>query len=328
MSVSDPTIFELGESEALRRAIAQFKPGSHTLVPSGDDAAVMRSGGKYVVTTDTMVQGRDFRLNLSSATQLGVKAVATNLADVVAMGAKPTAMVVALVVPENTKVSWLEEFAQGLQSGIDSLFPGCEVVGGDLAAGDQVVIAVTAHGEVEAEPVLRSGARVGDQVVVAGTLGRAAAGLDLLLAPDPTLAAAYPEWVAIQLAPNPPLQTGLELAQIATAMLDVSDGLSTDAARIAKASGVTLKLRSSALLGYEAVLELAAQSMTARGFLANERDWVLNGGEDHSFLATVPKGSKLPLGCKVIGEVLAQTTDAVLLDEAPLIPKGWDSIRS
>lgn len=328
MSVSDPTIFELGESEALRRAISHFKPGSHTLVPSGDDAAVIRSEGKYVVTTDTMVQGRDFRLDLSSARQLGVKAVATNLADVVAMGAKPTAIVVALVVPESTKVSWLEEFAQGLQSGIDSLFPGCEVVGGDLAAGDQIVIAVTAHGELEADPVLRSGAKVGDQVVVAGTLGRAAAGLDLLLAPDPTLAAAYPEWVSIQLAPNPPLQTGLELAALASSMLDISDGLSTDAARIAKASGVTLKLRSSSLLGYEAVLELAAQSMTARGFSANERDWVLNGGEDHSFLATVPAGTKLPLGCKVIGEVVAQETSAVLLDDQPLSPKGWDSIRS
>jgi thiamine-monophosphate kinase len=275
-----------------------------------------------------MVEGRDFRLDLSSASQLGIKAVATNLADVVAMGAKPTAIVVALVVPESTKVSWLEEFAHGLQSGIDSLFPGCEVVGGDLASGDQVVIAVTAHGELEAEPVLRSGAKVGDQVVVAGTLGRAAAGLDLLLSPDKTLAAAYPEWVAIQLTPNPPLQTGLELAALATSMLDISDGLSTDAARIAKSSSVTLKLRSSALLGYEAVLELAAQSMTARGYAANERDWVLNGGEDHSFLATVPAGTKLPLGCKVIGEVITQTADAVLLDDEPLSPKGWDSVRS
>jgi thiamine-monophosphate kinase len=142
------------------------------------------------------------------------------------------------------------------------------------------------------------------------------------------LAAAYPEWVAIQLAPNPPLQTGLDLAALATSMLDISDGLSTDAARIAKASGVTLKLRSSALLGYEAVLELAAQSMTARGFAANERDWVLNGGEDHSFLATVPEGTKLPIGCKVIGEVVAQTADPVLLDDQPLLARGWDSVRS
>jgi thiamine-monophosphate kinase len=324
----DPTIFELGESDALAQAVKHFKPGSHTLVPSGDDAAVIRSNGRYVVTTDTMVQDRDFRHEFSSGYDLGFKAVGSNLADVVAMGANPTALVVAMVVPTSFRASWLSEFARGLQAGIDELSPGCEVVGGDLAAGEQLVIAVTAHGELDQEPVLRSGAKVGDQVVVAGTLGRAACGLSLLMSPDPTLAAAYPEWVAIQLRPQPPLQIGLELSRIATSMLDLSDGLSSDAARIAKASSVSLKLSSSALLGYEAVLELAAQSMTARGFQANERDWVLHGGEDHSFLATVPPGMKLPLGCKVIGEVIDKSEHPVFLDEKPLVAKGWDSISS
>ena len=328
MAISDPTIFELGESRALAEAIKHFKPGTHTLVPSGDDAAVIRSNGRYVVTTDTMVQDRDFKLEFSSGYDLGFKAVGTNLADVVAMGAVPTALVVAMVVPSNFKASWLAEFARGLQSGIDELFPGCEVVGGDLAAGDQLVLAVTAHGELEQDPVLRSGAKISDRVVVAGTLGRAACGLSLLLSPDPTLAAAYPEWVKTQLRPNPPLRTALELSKVASSMLDISDGLSTDAARIAKASGVTLKLSSSALIGYEAVLELAAQSMTARGLRADEKDWVLHGGEDHSFLATVPAGVKLPLGCKVIGEVVERTEHPVLLDGEPLIAKGWDSISS
>lgn len=328
MSNSDPSIFELGESEALKRAIAHFKPGSHTLIPSGDDAAVIRSGGRYVVTTDTMVQDRDFLLKYSSAQNLGYKAVATNLSDVVAMGAKPTSLVVALVVPKTTSVSFLENFARGLQSGIDELFPGCEVVGGDLASGTEIVIAVTAHGELDQEPVLRSGAKVGDLVVVAGTLGKAAAGLSLLLAPDHTLAASYPELVEVQLAPKPPLALGLELAGIANSMLDLSDGLSTDAARIAKASDVSIRLNSSALIGYEAVLELAAQSMTARGFEAAETDWVLHGGEDHSFLATVPAGTLLPKGCKVIGEVVSKSAEPVYLDDTPLIAKGWDSISS
>ena len=328
MANPDPTIFELGESDSLAQAIKHFKPGSHTIVPSGDDAAVIRSNGRYVVTTDTMVQDRDFKLEFSTPYDLGFKAVGTNLADVVAMGALPTALVVAVVVPSYFKASWLVEFARGLQAGIDELSPGCEVVGGDLAAGEQLVIAVTAHGELETDPVLRSGAKVSDQVVVAGTLGRAACGLSLLLSPDPTLAAAYPDWVSTQLRPNPPLQTGLQLAKVASSMLDLSDGLSTDAARIAKASGVTLKLHSSALLGYEAVLELAAQSMTARGFSASERDWVLHGGEDHSFLATVPAGTKLPIGCKVIGEVIEKAESPVLLDGEPLIAKGWDSISS
>jgi thiamine-monophosphate kinase len=325
---SGPTIFELGESEALKRAVAVFKRGEHTLVGSGDDAAVIASAGKYVVTTDTMVEGRDFRTDFSSGYDLGYKAVASNVADVAAMGAKPTALVVAVVVTTSTTVAWLEHFAAGLQAGIDNLAPGAEIVGGDIARGTEIVIAVTAHGELSAEPVLRSGAKPGDVVALAGTLGRAACGLDLLLSPDETLAKAYDEWVEVQLRPNPPIALGQLAAGIATAMMDVSDGLSTDATRLAKASGVSIKLSSGSLSGYEAVLELAAQSMVARGFVASERDWVLHGGEDHSLLATFPAGAVLPRGFKVIGEVIAQAAQPLYLDSEPLVAKGWDSVSS
>lgn len=323
-----PTVFELGESDALARAIKFFKPGEHTIVGSGDDAAVVRSAGKYVVTTDTMVEGRDFRTDLSTGFDLGWKAVASNFADVAAMGAKPSALVVALVITKSTQQFWLEEFARGLQSAIDNLAPSAEVVGGDLALGSEIVIAVTAHGELIGEPVLRSGAKPGDRLAVAGTLGRAACGLDLLLSPDPTLAKAYEEWVEIQLRPNPPIQAGASLSGVATAMLDVSDGLSTDATRLAKASGVSIRLLGSALTGYEAVLELAAQSMQSRGFEASERDWVLHGGEDHALLATFGSDTQIPKGFKVIGEVLEPAEHHLYLDDQPLTPKGWDSVRS
>lgn len=323
-----PTVFELGESEALSRAIKFFKPGEHTIIGSGDDAAVVRSAGQYVVTTDTMVEGRDFRTDFSSGFDLGWKAVASNFADVAAMGAKPSALVVALVITKSTEQFWLEEFARGLQSAIDNLSPGAEVVGGDLALGSEIVIAVTAHGELTGEPVLRSGAKPGDRLALAGTLGRAACGLDLLLSPDPTLAKAYEEWVDIQLRPNPPISLGAGLSGMATAMLDVSDGLSLDAGRLAKASGVSIRLFGSALSGYEAVLELAAQSMRARGFEASERDWVLRGGEDHSLLATFPPETQLPRGFKVIGEVIEPSASPLYLDELPLAPMGWDSVRS
>ncbi len=328
MNYFGPTVFELGESEALRRATAFFKPGQHTIVGSGDDAAVVSSGGRYVVTTDTMVENRDFRTSFSSGFDLGYKAVGSNLADVAAMGAKPTALVVALVVNETTTQGWLEDFARGLQAGIDELSPGAEIVGGDLARGNELVIAVTAHGELSSEPVLRSGAKPGDLLALAGTLGRAACGLDLLLSPDQTLAKAYDDWVSVQLRPNPPIALGQAAAGLATAMMDVSDGLSLDATRLAKASGVSIRLSSAALSGYEAVLELAAQSFRARGFEASERDWVLHGGEDHSLLATFPKGSQLPRGFKVIGEVIPKASSSLYLDQEPLEPKGWDSVRS
>ena len=328
MNYSGPTIFELGESVALKRAVAIFRSGTNTIVGSGDDAAVIASGGKFVVTTDTMVEGRDFRTDLSTGYDLGFKAVATNLADVAAMGAKPTALVVAMVVTKDTTQAWLEDFARGLQSGIDQLSPGAEIVGGDLARGNEIVIAVTAHGELSGEPVLRSGAQVGDTVALAGTLGRAACGLDLLLSPDETLAKAYDEWVAIQLRPTPPIALGAAVVGIATAMLDVSDGLSLDATRLASASGVSIRLSAAALSGYEAVLELAAQSMQARRFDASERDWVLHGGEDHSLLATFPGGSTLPRGFKAIGEAVAASKHPLYLDNEPLVARGWDSVSS
>ena len=329
MNNLDPTVFELGEIEALSRAVKIFKPVESTLVGSGDDAAVISvSDNRFVVTSDTMVEGHDFRQDFSSGFDLGYKAIATNLADVAAMGAKPISVVVAMVIPKHTKQSWLEDFSRGMQAAIDALAPSCAVVGGDLAAGDSIVIAVTAHGDLEGgAPILRSGARPGDLVAVAGTLGRAACGLELLLHQDATLRAAYPEFINVQLQPNPVISLALEVSKFATAMLDVSDGLSLDAARLATASGVSIRLAPQALSGYEAVLELAAQSLSARQEVTvRERDWVLHGGEDHAFLFTCPKDTALPRGCKVIGEVIALETAAVYFGSEILESKGWDSI--
>ncbi len=324
------TIFELGENESLRRATKHLKPGEYAVVGSGDDAAVISSNGDFVVTTDTMIENHDFKTQWSTGFDLGWKAAATNLADVAAMGAKPTALVVALVVSKQTKIYWLEDFARGLQSACDELAPGCGVVGGDLALGETITIAVTAHGQLEGRaPVLRSGAQNEDVVAIAGTLGRAAAGLAMLQNSDLGLKDVYPEITAVQLKPNPPIALGV-LASLAgaTSMLDVSDSLAKDCNRIAVASDVTISLRSNALLGYYAVLEQVAQSITARGANASEIDWVLFGGEDHALLATFPKDAKLPAGFKVIGEVTASGGARVFLDDAILEPKGWDSVSS
>ena len=331
MIYSGPTVFELGEVAALKLAVKNFRKVETTLVGSGDDAAVVAvSDGRFVVTTDTMVEGHDFRNDFSSGYDLGFKAVASNVADVAAMGAKPIALVVAMVITKSTTQQWLEDFARGLQSGCDQLAPQCEIVGGDLASGEQIVIAVTAHGHLAgANPVLRSGAKAGDQVALAGTLGRAACGLDLLMHPDQSLAKAYDEWVAIQLRPTPPIELGVLAAANATAMLDVSDSLALDCNRLANASSVSIELDKTKLEGYAAVLELAAQSMTARDDIARDpMDWVLYGGEDHSLLATFPQGSEIPRGFKVIGRVLERGATAVTLGGVVLEAKGWDSVSS
>lgn len=315
---ADATVAEVGERGALARIIPRLPRGEDTLVGPGDDAAVVRADGSFVVTTDTMLEGPDFRAAWSTWADLGAKAAATNLADVAAMGARPTALVVALAVPGATRVADLEAFADALGAAVASLAPGCGVVGGDLTTSERTVIAVTAFGSLDGRsPVLRSGAQVGDRVVVAGDLGSAGEGVALLFAEAIVdgvesvtaarrLRAEHPRAVMAQLAPAPPVAMGPVLADAgATAMLDVSDALALDASRIASASGVRLALRSAPLRGFPAPL-----------------DRVLHGGEDHALLATLPASAALPAGVLEIGVV--EAGEGVTLDDEPLEARGWD----
>ncbi|NBQ92475.1 MAG: thiamine-phosphate kinase [Micrococcales bacterium] len=322
--MTDNTLAELGESQALALTIGRLIPGDFALVGPGDDAAVVSaSDGRFVVTTDTMIEGHDFRLDWSTGFDLGYKAVATNVADIAAMGAKPTALVVSLAVPKESKISWLMAFADGLNAGLTELAPGASVVGGDLAQSEKIFISVTAHGDLEGRPpVLRSGAKVGDIVAVAGTLGKAAAGLDLLRANN-SATSAFDDLVNVQLRPQPPISSGI-LAAVAgaTAMLDVSDSLAKDASRIANRSGVSIRFDSKSLQGFEAVLDQAAMRLGVSAL-----DWVLFGGEDHSLLATFPAGLEIPKEFKPIGEVISSDSPTVYLDSKVIDSKGWDSIR-
>ena len=321
--MNDLSLAELGEIESLRRTVSRLKSGEQTIVGSGDDAAVIAATDSFLVSTDTLVENHDFKLDWSSGFDLGFKSVASNLADIAAMGAKPTVLVVAMVVPKTTKISWLESFADGLQAACDQLSPGSAIVGGDLASGDQVVISVTVHGKLDGlEPVLRSGAKVGDVVAVCGPLGKAACGLALLQSGNQDLIRSYDDWVNAQLRPAPPIDQGVVANQAgASSMLDVSDGLVRDLGRIAKASNVTLEIDRSQLSGYEAMLDLPAQ-----GLGVDPLGWVLQGGEDHSLLATFPASATLPRSFKIIGKVVAKTAQDVLLDGQPVADTGWDSI--
>jgi len=319
------TISSLGENESLKRTIARLNVSEHALVGPGDDAAVIvASDGRFVVTTDTMIEGHDFRLDWSNGYDLGWKAVASNVADVAAMGAVPTALVVAVAAPGHTEISWLEAFADGLRDACSVLAPGCGVVGGDLAASEQIMISVAAHGSLEGrEPVLRSGAKVGDILAVAGTLGRSAAGLALLLSENQDAISAYDALVDTHKRPNPPIRAGIDAAIAgATSMLDLSDGLARDAARIARASEVTIQIDPRQLQGFEAVLEEAARAIEA-----SEAEWVIGGGEDHSLLATFGPDAVLPRAFKPIGVVLPAGHAPVLLGMQALPEKGWDSVQ-
>lgn len=308
------TLGEIGEAATLARIFPRLPAASTALVGPGDDAAVLAApDGRFVVTTDMMIHGPDFRLAWSSAHDLGWKAAASNLADVAAMGAVPTGLVVALAAPAETTVSFLEGFADGLRDGCAAMAPGCGVVGGDLSVSSTLTIAVTAFGDLEGRsPVLRSGARIGDTVAVSGPIGAAAAGLRLLFSkavvdgvPDaallPGLRATHPE-IASQLAPTPPIADGRRAAIAgATSMIDLSDGLALDARRVATASGVAL--------------DLSIASVGSREGLV--------GGEDHSLFATFPAGVALPGDFRPIGTVVEGT--GLLVDGDPFDERGgWD----
>jgi thiamine-monophosphate kinase len=316
---------------------AGLAPNERTLVGIGDDAAVLATpDGRVVATTDFLLEGRHFRRDWSSAADVGHKAAARSLADCAAMGAVPSALLVALAAPPGLPVSWARELAEGLAA--ECARTGASVIGGDTARAERVLLAVTGLGDLEGRPpVLRSGARPGDLVAVAGPLGHAAAGLALLeagLAGEPLVTA--------QLRPAPPYDAGPEAARLgATAMIDVSDGLLADLGHIARASGVLIDLDSAALQPAEGLRHAArAVAGSARHNPADRtggvsrpahRDplaWVLTGGEDHALVAAFPDGTRLPARWTAIGAVLPAGGDAgggVVLDGRPAEGRpGWD----
>ena len=333
-----PTIADLGEDALLARLFPLLPVGTGTVLGPGDDAAVVRApDARVVVTTDVLVEDRHFRLDWSSGEDVGWRAAVQNLADVAAMGAVPTALVVALVVPSTTPVAWVEGLGRGLAGGCPD---GVGVVGGDLSGGEHVAVSVTALGDLAGRaPVRRSGARPGDVVAHAGVRGYSAAGHAWLAAgrPVPDARAADDDGLAqaVRLAiqgyrrPVSPLARGpAAAAAAAPALLDVSDGLLRDAGRLGRASGVVVHLdpAEEAFPG-----DLATLTPIGRALATDPRAWVLAGGEDHGLLATFPAGACLPDGFRRIGVVDGPgewAAGAVTVGgQLPSGPVGWDHFR-
>lgn len=330
---ADDSLGTVGEAATLRRIIERLPAAETALLGPGDDSAVLRApDGRYVVSTDLLVHGPDFRLAWSTPYDLGWKAAASNLADIAAMGARPTALVVALAAPLDTPVTDLERIADGLRDACAALAPGTGVVGGDLSASATLTIAVTVFGGLSGRnPVLRSGARPGDVVAVTGGLGRAAAGLRLMFRdgvddngiPDRArfseLVKRRGALVDAQLRPSPSIASGEQAAVAgATAMMDVSDGLTLDASRLAAASGARIDFRLELLVGDARAIAASAPELSDEAV-----DLVLTGGEDHGMLATFPSEA-VPDGFRVIGAVMEG--DGVTVDgrDPAQSRGGWD----
>ncbi len=300
----EPTARDLGEFGLIAAVVARFGTSPAVLLGPGDDAAVITSpDGRVVATTDVLVEGVHFRRDWSSAYDVGRKAAAANLADVAAMGGVGTALLIGLVAPPELPVAWALGLADGLRD--EAALVGAAVVGGDTVTGGQIVVSVTALGSLGGlPPVTRAGARAGDLVVLAGRLGWSAAGLALLQqgSRDGRLVQAHRR-------PAPPYALGPVLARAgATAMCDVSDGLVADLGHVARASGVAIDLRGDRLAD-DAV----------------DLDDVLHGGEDHALVATLPVGSALPDGCRVVGQVSAG--HPVVLVDGRATTGGWEHFR-
>jgi len=311
---------DLDEDELLGRILPGFPITDELLVAPGDDAAVLRTSERTIATTDTVVLGRDWLDAWSSGADIGHKVVAQNLADVAAMGGRPTGILVTLVADPDLSLEWVLDHVGGLAQACAAA--GVAVLGGDLSSAPPgvVMVSVTALGRLDGQPVLRSGARPGDVLAVHGSLGLADAGLRLLRA---DAVERHPVAVARQRRPEPPLAAGPEAAAAgATAMLDLSDGLLRDGGRIARASRVVIDLDRRALA---ADVEALTEAVGAAAAL----DCVLAGGEEHSLLATFPAGQQ-PSGWRRIGSVRAPEDGEVagiLVDGRVVTHTGWDHFR-
>ncbi|MGH3738097.1 MAG: thiamine-phosphate kinase [Micromonosporaceae bacterium] len=311
------TVGETGEFGLISSIIARLGAGSSVLLGPGDDAAVVAApDGRVVASTDVLVEGRHFRRDWSSATDVGHRAAAANLADIAAMGAVPTALLVALCAPPELPVSWAEQLADGL--GEECALVGASVVGGDISASPTLTIAVTALGSLgNAAPVTRGGARPGDVIAVAGRLGWAAAGYTVL-----SRGFRSPKvLVDAHRRPAVPYRAGPAAARLgATAMIDVSDGLLADLGHLAEASRAAMELRREAF----EVPPVMADAAAALG--ADPYQWILTGGDDHALAATFPPAVDLPEEWTPIGRVrdgAGVTVDGKLYEG----PAGWDHFR-
>ena len=282
------------ESEAT--LIERLRELFHTRLQSGievgigDDAAVISpSNSKLVATVDMAIEDVHFRRAWSTPFQIGAKLTTANLADIFAMGAKPKYLLVAAAITEANNLEVVTELANGIKSVADKF--EVAVIGGDLSKGEKMSLSITAFGELNKNPILRSGAKVGDLVYVSALPGLSAAGLAIL-----GRGLDRPRYV-VEAHLNPKLTAPNELIAIANSMCDISDGVTTDGSNIAKASGVNIDLSKQLIsnaVGFSDLKELADE-------LGEDIfDWILSGGEDHFFLATVdPKNAKNELGVQI-----------------------------
>jgi thiamine-monophosphate kinase len=322
------------EGELIER-VARSLPsriGAGLRVGIGDDAAVIRprAGVEWVLTTDAFLENVHFLPRIHAPEVVGYKALARATSDLAAMGARPRYFLLSLALPPSCTGKWFDRFLKGMSRAARSF--GLVLAGGDTTRNPVAAINLTVIGEiVPGRTVLRSGARPGDMICVSGTLGEAELGLRLL---DQGLPVRR-KWQGLlqkHLYPEPRLALGAWLARNgkATAMIDTSDGLSTDLAHLCEASGVGAKVWAARIPKAELPSDLQKLGLEPLHL-------ALDGGEDYELLFTVPRrqARHLPRAVRgvpitIIGEV-TRSNRILLLDDAgrtkTLRAQGWDPFR-
>lgn len=274
---------------ALQKIFATTNP--RLKVGIGDDAAVVATQSQSILTSDMALEDVHFKLEWSSAFDIGRKITAANVADILSMGGKCDYLTASVALTGNETMQWIENLARGMKHEADSA--GALIVGGDIARGPKIVISMTAVGSAQS-PILRSGAQVGDGLYLSSLTGWSAAGLELLTR-EVSINSSIAERALSEFS-APTLDYTCDFSK-ATAMADVSDSVLIQAEQIAEASGVQIALDQSLI---SQASEFAGLSSLADELKVDVFQWILAGGEDHVLLAT---GVNLP-GIR-IGSVLA-----------------------
>lgn len=316
---------------AISERLADVAPGN-VLVGIGDDAAVWqpKNGNRSVVTTDALVEGVHFTRDAMPAQDVGHRALAANLSDVAAMGARPVLATIALGFPPGTDPGWI----LGCYDGMAALArrSRCALAGGDITRAPGVMLSITVVGEVRASNLkLRSGARPGDVVAVTGPLGASHAGLRIAMdRPDLAAEHAFAGVLDAFRTPVPRLREGkwLGASRHVHALMDVSDGLSTDLGRLCAASGAGAVV--------EAIPVGDGARRTAERFGEDPERYALDGGEDFELLAAIDKRAFAHLALRFhahtgrpllrVGTIV-EGTGVRLVNGDPIAPSGWDHVR-
>jgi len=317
--------------DRVRRAFSAPGSASSLRIATGDDAAVWRPtpGQEIILTCDWFLQGTHFLLDRHPAHSVGWKALARAASDLAAMGAEPRCFLLSLALPVSLTGKWLEEFLRGLRAASHNL--NCPAAGGDTTRRDRVLINLTVVGECrDGRAILRSGARPGDALFVSGRLGEADYGLRLIQQNTGRLNSRDPQ-LRKHLYPQPRLAVGAWLAErrLASAMLDLSDGLSTDLPRLCQASAVGARLEA------QRIPCPRISKVDARKF--DPLSLALRGGDDYELLFTVPPKNISQIPRRIVGvpvTLIGHITreKQILLfaengNKSPLPQKGWDPFK-